>query len=90
MGKTADTFYMNIDTQERASVVWRVSLTRPTYTDGYVDVEGTTEAEAIDLALGKHFDEVEWDSWGDEGAVDVIDVECENPPVDCLLMNANR
>ena len=87
-------FYMNIDTQERVSVVWRVTLTMQATIEGYVDVEGaTTQEEAAQLALDKHWMNVEWHDETcsfDEHGVQVCDVECENPPADAILRCPGR
>ena len=90
MSNERDIFYLNIDTQERVPVVWQVCLMVPAYMNGYVDVEATTQEEAAELALDKYWNDIEWDYdfEADYSGVQVCDVECENPPVGALLMNA--
>ena len=86
-------FYLNIDTQDRGSVVWRVRLTMPACIYGYVDVEATTATEAAQLALDKHLGNVSWDYEDidyDDYAAAVLDVECEDPPANAILMCPGR
>jgi hypothetical protein len=93
MNNELDTFYMNIDTQNRVRVVWNVCLTMPASIYGYVDVEATTAEEATQLALDKHVADVKWDyeTCGyDDDAVTVLDVECDNPPVDAIPVRPGR
>ena len=88
-----DAFYVNIDTQDRVSVVWRVRLIMPACIYGYVDVEATTATEAAQLALDKHLGNVSWDYEDidyDDYAAAVLDVECEDPPANASLMCPGR
>lgn len=85
--------YMNIDTQERVRVTWRVTLTMPASIDGYIDVVATTQEEAAQLALGMPWTDVEWDDDTlsfDKHGLDLFDVECEAPPVDAILVCPGR
>ena len=86
-------FYMNIDTQDRVSVVWNVCLTMPACVYGHVEVTATTSEEAAQLALGKHLTDVEWDYdcyACDDGAASVVLVECKHPPADAALIRPGR
>ena len=88
-----DAFYVNIDTQDRVSVVWRVRLIMPACIYGYVDVEATTAEEAAQLALDKHPGNVSWgyeDIDYDDYAAAVLDVECEDPPANAMLIRPGR
>jgi hypothetical protein len=88
-----DAFDVNIDTQDRVSVVWRVRLTTPACIYGYVDVEATTAEEAAQLALDKHLNNVSWDYETidyDDCAAAVLDVECEDPPANAILRCPGR
>jgi hypothetical protein len=52
-----------------------------------VDVEAESEEEAAQLALDTHLHEVKWEFDGsDEGAAEVWDVECEEPPEDGVFI----
>jgi hypothetical protein len=86
-------FYQNVDTQDRVSVVWSVCLTMPAYIYGHVDVEAATAEEAAQLALDKHPGNVSWDYEDidyDDYAAAVLDVECEDPPANAILMCPGR
>jgi hypothetical protein len=86
-------FYLNIDTQDRVPALWRVRLTMPAWIYGHVDVQATTAEEAAQLALDKHLGNVNWDYEDidyDDYAAAVIDVECEDPPANTLLMCPGR
>jgi hypothetical protein len=93
MNQELDAFYLNFDTQEHVSVVWRVTLWMP-WTEGHVDVEATTTEEAARLALSKFRKDVEWDDedYNEDSHhyAEVLDVECENPPVDAILICRGR
>jgi hypothetical protein len=91
MNNEYDTFYLNPDTQERVRVTYRVILVMPASYDGYVYVEADSEEEAIRLALNDRFADVEWDysDCGDKCGAEVLDVECEDPPVDAILIRRN-
>ena len=53
---------------------------------GFIDIEATSENEAGQLALEKHYSEIEWDyDGGDRHAIEVLDVDCENPPDGILV-----
>ena len=86
-------FYQNIDTQDRISLVWSVCLTMPAYIYGHVDVEAPTAEEAAQLAIDKFAGDVKWD-YGDidydDYAAAVLDVECEDPPANAILMCPGR
>jgi hypothetical protein len=88
MKNEPDAFYLNIDTEERVRVTWRVSFIVSAYMGGYVDVEATTQDEAAELATHKHFSDVEWDYDYDVdySTADLWDVECEHPPADAILI----
>ena len=59
----------------------------PALHDGYVDVEATSEDEAVRLAIKEHLMEVEWDyDGGDKYAIEVLDVDCEEPPENGILV----
>lgn len=87
MSTEQNRFYIDPDTQDRLQVTFRVHLVMPAVHDGFVDVEATSEVEAAQLAIEKHFEEIEWDyDGGDKHAVEVLDVECEEPPEDGVLV----
>ena len=84
---------MNVDTQKRVRVLWKVCLTMPAYIYGSVDVEATSAEEAAQLAVDKHVADVDWnydDFHYDDTAVTVLDVECEHPLVDAVLRCPRR
>jgi hypothetical protein len=60
----------------------------PATYEGYVDVEATSEEEAARLALEEHISEVEWCDVepGDECDAEVIDVYCDDPPDNAILI----
>lgn len=80
-------YYINPETGDRLSAVYQVHLVMPATHNGYVDVAATSENEAVRLALEEHFTEVQWDyDKGDTCAVEVLDVECEEPPENGILI----
>src|ERR1019366_1257956 len=86
-------FYLNIDTQDRVSVVWRVCLTVPACIHGCVDVEATTGEEAAQLVIDKLAGDVKCDDGDidyDAYAVEVLEVECEDPPAKAIPMCSGR
>jgi hypothetical protein len=64
-----------------------VHLTKPALYYGYIEVEASSENEAVELAE-KHWEKVEWDydDPGDNGAIEVIDVELVDDPPDGALL----
>jgi len=83
-----DRFYINPDTQDRVQAMYRVHLTMPAIHDGYVEIEASSESEAIEVALGRGGHNVDWacDDWGDSCAISVCCVEVESPPEGTILI----
>jgi hypothetical protein len=87
MSTEQNRFYINPDTQDRIPAVYKVRLVMPALHDGFVDVEATSENEAAEFALGKHYAEIQWDyDSGDKGSIEVLDVDCEVPPENEILV----
>ena len=87
MSTEKNRYYIDPNTQDRLQVTYRVHLVMPAVHDGFVDVEATSENEAAQLALKKHHLEIEWYyDEGDDHAIEVLDVECEEPPENGILI----
>src|SRR5215469_12895008 len=87
MTSTQNRFYIDPNTQDRIPAIYRVHLVMPAFHDGFVDVEATSEQEAADVALKMDYSEIDWEhDGGDECAIEVVEVECEEPPENGILI----
>jgi hypothetical protein len=87
MSSEPNRFYIDPDTQDRIPATYRVHLVIPALHDGFVDVEATSEDEAAQLAIDKHFSEIEWEyDGGDKHAIEVFEVECDEPSRNGILV----
>jgi len=86
-----DTFFWDHQKQERVRVTYRVCLAMPATFEGYVDVEAQSEEEAARLALDERFEEIVWCDLerDDDSDAEVIDVYCEEPPDNAILIGKN-
>jgi DNA-dependent RNA polymerase auxiliary subunit epsilon len=91
MKKSTDTFYWNYEKQERVRVVYRVELVMPGWFYGRVDVEADSEEDAARIALDERLADVEWvdSNGGDDSAAEVMEVFCDDPPADAILIGKN-
>ena len=91
MKKSTDTFYWNYEKQERVRVVYRVELVMPGWFYGRVDVEADSEKDAARIALDERLADVEWvdSNGGDDSAAEVMEVFCDDPPADAMLIGKN-
>jgi len=86
---SGDTFYWDPDKGERVRVTYRVYLTAPAWCEGVIEVEATSEEDAVRMALDEdHYCEIDWDHDYDTGEAEVVDVECEEPPEGAILFGA--
>ena len=81
-----ETYCYDPTTGERVKATYQVRLTMPAAYDGYVEVEAYSEEEAARLALSD-WTKVDWrfDDEGDRHSIEVLDIECDNPPEGALL-----
>jgi len=82
-------YYYDPETGERVKVTFEVHLTMRATHDAFVEVEAYSEQEAVQLALDKDWDDMNWHF--DEGDVDSIQVEeigCEDPPAGAFFIPA--
>ena len=91
MKKSTDTFYWNYEKQERVRVVYRVELVMPGWFYGRVDVEADSEEDAARIALDERLADVQWvdSNGGDDSAAEVMEVFCDDPPADAMLIGKN-
>jgi hypothetical protein len=82
-----DRYFVDLDTQERVLATYRVHLTMPSSYDGFIDITTTSEEEAARLALEADWCDVEWeDDGGDKHAITVLEVSCDDPPTDAVMI----
>jgi hypothetical protein len=87
MNYKRDSFYLHPDTQEQIRVIFRVHLTMPATYDGYVDIEAFSEQQAAEIAMNERLTHVEWEYCeADKYAIEVFDVECDDPPANAMLI----
>jgi hypothetical protein len=80
-------YYLDIETQERVKVTYRVHLTMSAIHDGDLEVEAYSDAEAARLALDGWLD-ADWkcEDMGDKYSIAVFEVYCEDPPEGAVLI----
>jgi hypothetical protein len=85
--KPDETYYYDPTTGERVTATYLVTLIVPTNYVGQIELEAESQEEAARLALEKA-NEVDWECprlklYG--STIEVLDVECDNPPEGALL-----
>jgi hypothetical protein len=80
--------YINPETLERVPVTYQVHLSMPAYYDGFIEVQAFSEEEAAKLALSAEWADVDWQQdKGDPQSIEVVYVECEDPPAGAMLVS---
>jgi hypothetical protein len=81
-------YYLDIETQERVKVTYRVHLIMSAIHDGDLEVEAHSDAEAARLALDRWLD-ADWkcEDMGDKYSIAVFDIRCEDPPEGAVLIH---
>lgn len=86
MNNELDAYYWNPVTLERVRATYQVHLLDQKSFDGYVDVDAESKGEAVELAKTKYWDSIVWEFYGSGDCTDVMDVECEHPPADAIMI----
>lgn len=82
-----ETYYYDSTTGERVTATYLVTVVVPSNYFGQIEVEAQSEEEAARLALEKAH-EIDWESPRLKlhgGEIEVIEIECDNPPEGALL-----
>lgn len=89
--KPPNRYYTDPDTLERLLLTYRVHFSKPATSAGYVDIEATSENEAVELALADPWTDGHWefDHTDCDNDIEVCEVWCDDPPEDALLMETN-
>ena len=82
-----ETFYYDPTTGERVTATYLVTLVVPSNYFGQIEVEAQSEQEAGRLAVDRAH-EIDWEYCRlrlHESEIEVLEVECDNPPEGALL-----